>query len=96
MCFNSEQQKYLEARIHVDHKSVEILSRDTIYEHCSKKTGHLTLDEAKDFMLDGGCFVLIRYLVQEEFIGRVDTFSALLSGKFRLWAERERESDFLV
>lgn len=74
----------METRINAKENAIEFYVRDSEYEHCSKKCGHLSLDEAKNFLLDGGCFLLMRYLVQEQFIGTFVALSALVTGWFSL------------
>lgn len=70
----------MEARTHTKKRAIEFFMRDSEYEHCTKKCGQLSLDEAKDFLLDGGCFLLMRYLVQQQFIGSFEMLSMLVTG----------------
>lgn len=71
---------YLEARYKSKLQAIEFFVRDTHFEHCVKKHCQLTLEEARDFLLDGGCFVLMRYLVNQQFVGSFATRTMLITG----------------
>lgn len=66
--------------MHSKKDAIDFFVRDSMFEHCIKKCGHLSLVEAKSFLLEGGCLLIMRYLVQEQFCGTFETLSAMVTG----------------
>lgn len=76
------QEKRIETTTNQRKKTVELVVGDKDYLNCKEERGQFDQDKAPNMLMEGGHYLLMRYLVQQQFVGEIDLTSISVEGKY--------------
>lgn len=77
----SKEELYLNVKMNRDRDAYTVQTVHTESELCLRRSGQLNREQSGNFLLDGGGFLLMRYMVQERFVGRLETVGLYVTGE---------------
>lgn len=82
LCSRAQKDElYLNVKPNRERSAYDVQCVRTTGNRCWRRTGHLTAAQVPNFVLDGGGFLLMRYMVVQQFVGKLETFGMYVTGE---------------
>lgn len=76
-----KEELYLNVKPNKDRDAFDVQCARTTGSQCKRRTGRLRVAQVPNFIPDGSGFLLLRYMVLQQFIGKLETYGMYVTGE---------------